>query len=273
MAVEVVLYAVPLRSGTALVATDLTLRALRGAGAVVARRPQPLRVAVLAPAAVVDPAVLAEVPALLRRAATSAALPEANPRRDGGGALPLQSRRALSIFGALLVLAAGESWAQVVAGLWLVVAFPLFLRAQGAARLRTPASLAGGLALAVSAPSVVVHRHAGLAMLAESLTQRGTNDDTHSYPVLARACRQSGVPQLATLYDALASGERAALVFTAIMHGASPTATLDLSSEVTQAGARVQVDPIGPTDSATAALEGDKNEHKEASHGLLQQPA
>jgi hypothetical protein len=211
------LYAAPLPGGaTALVVTPTLQADLASVGRLVAAHPEAIRIDVLAaPGTGVDGEAART---LMLRAASVVTL--------GGGAAQAQHAlgpsgrwyAALVIWGWLLLLAAGQSLAQVAGGLWLAIGLPWTRGAYARTRAARQEPIAEWLGAALAAANARVHEHASMGQLAERLAEpssdlpaqrRGSAEgiNTAAFRHLAAGCVPAGVRELAPFYGALAAGQ------------------------------------------------------------------
>jgi hypothetical protein len=146
----------------------------------------------------------------VRRAACAATFPPAGGEGAGRATLPpLRGAwyATLVAWGWLTLLAAGQSVAHVLGGLWLAIGLPW---ARSVTRWRDDAkwtASANWLAVALAGAGVRTLEHAGLSRLAETMVAVDHEPGDGAADALRRAaagCASAGVPDLAPLYAALA---------------------------------------------------------------------
>lgn len=229
MAIHVTGYAAPLVGGTAYVAPEPTVAALRGTAALLADAPKAVQLVICvggvpgAGESETDGEVTAPLEAAARSVFRRAAVAATTTKRftPGGGSGPaverqsLGLRRAVGGFGWLLLLTGG-TFAAGLAGLWLAMIFP-FLRRRtlhGADPARGVAALSHALE---SAP-VLARAHAGLTSLTQVMSagDASGHEAGERYRQAATMCPSLGLGPLADFYEALGRGAVPTMVWAQI---------------------------------------------------------
>lgn len=205
MAVTALAYAAPMVGGYALVVTAAARRTLAAALQIQMEKPQREAIAALVPAALSDGAgsrLRVAAQDALRRVASEIATPPLAPKAELGR----RWRLALVVTGWLLLIAAGQSWAQVLAGVWLAILFPLFARWQSVQHQTGFDHRACALGQFFDGAVVELREHAGLTELRRALEGMEL-PDADRYAAVAAACSGAGLSGLRDTYLALAQGQ------------------------------------------------------------------
>ena len=205
MAVTALVYTAPLMDGYALVVPSAARRALAAAAQLQMEKPHASAIAVLVPASLGEhagPRLRGAARDALRRVASELAIPVATLQTGPSR----RWRLGLMATGWMLLIAAGQSWAQVLAGIWLAVVYPLFARWRSTRFQLGWDRRAVALGQLIEHAEVVLHEHAGLTALARALEAMEA-PDTDRYAALAAACNGAGLSGLLDTYLTFAQGD------------------------------------------------------------------